>query len=218
MIIEALSVSLKIILLALPISFFVSMVLAYIITEKNICGKKIIETLLILPMFLSPATLGYIILITFGNRGAIGQAIKYITNKSLIFTWGAGVVVAVIVTLPIMYETIKNAFLNVDKEYKEAAMELGANEFQIFKKIILPLSKKGILSGIVLSFARAFGEFGATILVAGNIPGKTQTVPMVMYYAIENNDKVIANKILVITLAISVATILLNNYFIKKQP
>lgn len=217
MIIEALSVSLKIILLALPISFFISMTLAYIITEKDIWGRRIIETLLIIPMFLSPATIGYMVLVIFGNRGILGEVVKYITGRSLIFTWGAGVIVAIIVTLPIMYEAIKNSFLNVDKEYKEAAMELGANEYQVFRKIIFPLSKKGILSGIVLSFARAFGEFGATILVAGNIPGKTQTIPMVMYYAIENNDKAIANKILIITLAISVATILLNNFLTKKR-
>ena len=112
-----------------------------------------------------------------------------------------------------MYQSIKSAVLEVDDEIKNAAKICGANRFTIFTKIVLPLSRRGILNGIILSFARAFGEFGATILVAGNIPGKTQTLPMALYYAMESNNDTEATKILLIILVVALILMNLYSYF-----
>ena len=148
--------------------------------------------------------LGYLILISLGKNSLIGKFLNQNFNVSIIFTVSAAVIAAIIVSVPIMYQSIKSAILSVDEDVINAARVYGANEWIVWTKIILPLSMNGILNGILLSFARAFGEFGATILVAGNIPGKTQTLPMAMYYAIENNNDGVATQILMIILIIAI--------------
>ena len=216
MIFDAFAISFKIVITSLTISLIISFLAVRLLVEKDIRGKKILETLMLFPMFLPPSAVGYIILIVIGREGFIGKVIHNYFGVNIIFTWIAGVIAAVIVSMPIMYQSIKISILSVNKELREAARVMGATEFQIFYKITLPLSIKGILTGILLSFARSFGEFGATILVAGNIPGKTQTVPMAMYYAIENNNDTQAKTILVFILLISMILIFFYNIVLKK--
>ncbi|MBB6623483.1 molybdate ABC transporter permease subunit [Clostridium gasigenes] len=217
MIIDAVYTSIKVVLISLIITLGISIVAIKILTRKTTKFKKIIETFIILPMFIPPSAIGYLILIICGKNGPIGKILNENFNTSIIFTLSAAVIAAVIVTLPIMYQSIKVAVLSVDKDVKDAARAGGASEFQVFIKIILPLSRRGILTGILLSFARAFGEFGATILVAGNIPGKTQTLPMSMYYAIENNNNKEAVTILIIVFIIAVFLMSLYSYLINKE-
>ncbi|MBU3104771.1 molybdate ABC transporter permease subunit [Clostridium gasigenes] len=217
MIIDAVYTSIKVVLISLIITLGISIVAIKILTRKTTKFKKIIETFIILPMFIPPSAIGYLILIICGKNGPIGKILNENFNTSIIFTLSAAVIAAVIVTLPIMYQSIKVAVLSVDKDVKDAARAGGASEFQVFTKIILPLSRRGILTGILLSFARAFGEFGATILVAGNIPGKTQTLPMSMYYAIENNNNKEAVTILIIVFIIAVFLMSLYSYLINKE-
>ncbi|MBU3108562.1 molybdate ABC transporter permease subunit [Clostridium gasigenes] len=217
MIIDAVYTSVKVVLISLIITLGISIVAIKILTRKTTKFKKIIETLIILPMFIPPSAIGYLILIICGKNGPIGKILNENFNTSIIFTLSAAVIAAVIVTLPIMYQSIKVGVLSVDKDVKDAARAGGASEFQVFTKIILPLSRRGILTGILLSFARAFGEFGATILVAGNIPGKTQTLPMSMYYAIENNNNKEAVIILIIVFIIAVFLMSLYSYLINKE-
>lgn len=217
MIIDAVYTSIKVVLISLIITLGISIVAIKILTRKTTKFKKIIETFIILPMFIPPSAIGYLILIICGKNGPIGKILNENFNTSIIFTLSAAVIAAVIVTLPIMYQSIKVAVLSVDEDVKDAARAGGASEFQVFTKIILPLSRRGILTGILLSFARAFGEFGATILVAGNIPGKTQTLPMSMYYAIENNNNKEAVTILIIVFIIAVFLMSLYSYLINKE-
>jgi len=154
---------------------------------------------------LSPRSfLPYLILIILGKNGWIGRFLNQNFNLSIIFTLSAAVIAGIMVSIPIMYQSIKSAITSVDEDIINAARVFGASEWVIWLKIILPLSINGILNGILLSFARAFGEFGATILVAGNIPGKTQTLPMAMYYAIENNNTEMATQILLIILIVAI--------------
>lgn len=217
MIIDAVYTSIKVVLISLIITLGISIVAIKILTRKTTKFKKIIETFIILPMFIPPSAIGYLILIICGKNGPIGKILNENFNTSIIFTLSAAVIAAVIVTLPIMYQSIKVAVLSVDEDVKDAARAGGASEFQVFTKIILPLSRRGILTGILLSFARAFGEFGATILVAGNIPGKTQTLPMSMYYAIENNNNKEAVTILIIVFIIAIFLMSLYSYLINKE-
>lgn len=210
MIIDATLISLKVVVIAVVITLFISILAIAVIGKSKKKWIKFLEILIILPMFIPPSAIGYLILIILGKNGFIGKILNNSFDISIIFTIGAAVVASIVVTIPIMYQSIKSATLSIDSEIKEAARICGANEFIVFTKIVLPLSIRGIFTGILLSFARAFGEFGATILVAGNIPGKTQTIPMAMYYAIENNNNEEATKILIIVLII--AMILMNIY------
>ncbi|MGL5381477.1 molybdate ABC transporter permease subunit [Clostridium sp.] len=217
MILEAAYISVKVVIISVIITFIISLLGIRVIGNKDSRWKKFLETLIILPMFMPPSAIGYLILIVCGRNGFIGKLANEYLNISIIFTIGAAVIASTIVTLPIMYQSIRVAVLGVDKEIKEAARLCGASEFQVFTKIILPLSKRGIFTGLLLSFARAFGEFGATILVAGNIPGKTQTLPMAMYYAIENNNNKEAINILIIIFVLAVFLISIYSYLINKE-
>ena len=165
--------------------------------------------LILLPMFIPPSAIGYIILITLGKNSFIGFILEKYFNIRIIFTIQACIISSVIVTLPLMYQSIKTATFTINKDIINAGKLDGASDFEIFTKIVLPLCKKGIYSGILLSFARSLGEFGATILVAGNIPGKTQTLPMAMYNAVEANQTENTIIILFVILSISIFLIII---------
>lgn len=210
MIIGAMLTSFKVVFLSLVITLSISLLLVIILNKKKSKISKFIEVLLIIPMFIPPSAIGYLILIVCGKYGLVGKILSESFGISIIFTLAAAVIASVVVTIPIMYQNIKTAISSVGQEIQDAARDCGANEFKVYSKVVLPLAKKGILNGMLLSFARAFGEFGATILVAGNIPGKTQTLPMAMYYAIETNNNKEATMILIIVLI--VATFLMSLY------
>ncbi|MGG7159473.1 molybdate ABC transporter permease subunit [Clostridium baratii] len=216
MILNAFYISFKVVVVSVVISLIVTLIAINILIEKKVKGKNLIETIMIFPMFLPPSAVGYLVLIALGRRGFLGSMLYENFNISIIFTWFAAVIVGVIVSLPVMYQSIKTSILSIDEDIKNAAREMGASEFQVFRKISLPLCKKGILTGLILSIARVFGEFGATILVAGNIPGETQTVPMAMYYAIENNDVLASKTILIIIVIISIVLTCLYNKILKR--
>lgn len=204
MILDATLTSLKVVILAVIITFLISLVAVYFLVGNKNKIKKFLEILIILPMFIPPSAIGYLILIVCGKNGFIGRLFEENFNISIIFTLGAAVIASVIVTIPIMYQSIKSAVLSVDKNLKNAAEICGASSYEIFTKIILPLSKRGIFTGVLLAFARAFGEFGATILVAGNIRGKTQTIPMALYYAIEGDNSEVAMKLLMVVFILAI--------------
>lgn len=216
MILNAFYISFKVVVVSVIISLIVTLIAINILIEKKVKGKNLIETIMIFPMFLPPSAVGYLVLIALGRRGFLGSMLYENFNISIIFTWFAAVIVGVIVSIPVMYQSIKTSILSIDEDIKNAAREMGASEFQVFRKISLPLCKKGILTGLILSIARVFGEFGATILVAGNIPGETQTVPMAMYYAIENNDVLASKTILIIIVIISIVLTCLYNKILKR--
>ena len=201
--------SIKVSLISVLITFFISITFIYFNIYKKNKKKSIMDILILLPMFIPPSAIGYIILITLGKNSFIGVILEKYFNIRIIFTIQACIIASVIVTLPLMYQSIKTSIFAIDKDIINASKLDGASDFKIFTKIILPLCKNGIYSGILLSFARSLGEFGATILVAGNIPGKTQTLPMAMYNAIEANQTKTTIIILFVILSISILLIII---------
>ena len=209
--------SLKIATIATVFSFVIGVFFAYILNKKRIPGKSIWETLLILPMVLPPSVMGYLLLIAFGKRGIIGGFLLETFHTQIVFTWVAAVIASCIVSLPLMYQNAKSAFISLDPIYEKAGQTLGSSEWKVFRTIIFPLAWPGIISGIALSFARAIGEFGATLMVAGNIPGKTQTIPTAIYFAVESGKTEMANRLVLIMTLFSFALILGLNTWLKKR-
>ncbi|MGL4848704.1 MAG: molybdate ABC transporter permease subunit [Clostridium sp.] len=216
MITSAFFISFQVVIVSLIITLVLGIVFNYFLIHKKIRGKSFLETIILLPMFMPPSAVGFLVLIAFGKRGVLGKFLYESFDISIIFTIVGAIIVGVIVAMPIMYGSIKTSLLGVSEDLKLAAMEMGAKDRVVYRKISLPLSKKGILTGTILSIARIFGEFGATILVAGNIPGETQTVPMALYYAIENNNTEVARTILIIIVCISIFLTLGYNFILKK--
>lgn len=217
MIVDTLLVSLKVTITAVLMSFVVGVSLARIMTKLTFKLKNSFEMLLLLPMFLPPSVVGYILLLLIGRRGLIGAPLNKYFEVTLTFTWIAAAISAFAVSLPMMYQGAKGAFLSIDSIYEEAAKVMGAGEWIIFWKIVMPMAIKSILSSVVITFGRAFGEFGATLMVAGNIPGKTQTIPVAMYYAVESGDNSGANALLIIILIIGFSLIFVQNYLLKSK-
>lgn len=214
---EPIILSLKVAFLATVIAFFLGVFFAYLLTKKNVPGKNIWETILILPMILPPSIVGYLLLKVFGRRGPIGAFLLDTFGIQVVFTWIACVIAACVVALPLMYQNAKGAFQSVDHNYELAAKTLGSSPFKVFRTVTLPLSGPGIVSGIVLTFARAMGEFGATLMLAGNIPGKTQTIPTSIYYAVVTGKDSEASTLVVIMIIFSFALVFGLNMWLKKR-
>ena len=211
------TLSLKIASISTVIVLIVGVFLSRIFTKYDFKGKDIIETLFLLPLTLPPSVVGYGLLILIGKRGLIGKFLLDNFDYQIIFTWVAATIAAAIVSFPLMYQQSKSAFQGIDSTIEDAARSLGANSFQVFTIITFPLALKGILSGLVLTFARSLGEFGATIMVAGNIPGKTQNIPLAIYLAVETGNKTLANKLVLIEIVFSFIVVYGVNFWVKKK-
>ena len=204
-------------MLATVIAFFLGVFFAYLLTKKKVPGKNILETILILPMILPPSIVGYLLLKVFGKRGPIGAFLLDTFGIQIVFTWIACVIAATVVALPLMYQNAKGAFQSVDPSYELAAKTLGSSSFKVFRTVTFPLSGPGIVSGIVLTFARALGEFGATLMLAGNIPGKTQTIPTAIYYAVVVGKDEKASMLVLIMVLFSFALVFGLNMWLKRR-
>ena len=147
-------------------------------------GKTVVETVFMLPLVLPPTVVGFILLVIFGRDGWFGGLLEWLLNVNVLFTWWAAVIASVIVAFPLVYQTMKTGFRSVDRECEDVARSSGANEWQVFRYISLPLCSRSLLTAFILGFARGLGEFGATLMLAGNIPGKTQTIPTAIYVAV----------------------------------
>ncbi|HET7841156.1 MAG TPA: molybdate ABC transporter permease subunit [Terriglobia bacterium] len=150
-------------------------------------GMALVDGLFLLPLVLPPTVVGFFLLLLFGRQGPIGRVLLWL-GTTVVFSWPATVIAAAVVSFPLMYLTSRAALQQVDHRCLEAARTLGATEWRVFREVALPLSWPGILAGTILSFARALGEFGATLMVAGNIPGRTATIPIAIYFAVEADD------------------------------
>ncbi|MCY6958182.1 molybdate ABC transporter permease subunit [Clostridium brassicae] len=217
MILEPIILSLKVAFISTIFTFIFGILLARVFTKYNFRGKDVLECLIIMPMVLPPTITGYGLLILMSRRAFLGKFLYESFGVTLIFTPIAACVAATIVSLPLMYQSSKAAFINIDHIYENAARTLGATEWKIFIKISFPLAWPGIVSGIVLSFARALGEFGATLMVAGNIPGKTQTIPTAIYFAVDNGYTKVANTLLGVVVLFSFVLIFSLNSWLKKK-
>lgn len=209
--------SLKVATIATVFAFILGVFFAYILTKKRIPGKSVWETILILPMVLPPSIVGYLLLKVFGKRGLIGAFLLDTFGLQIVFTWIACVIAACVVALPLMYQGAKAAFQSVDETYELAAQTLGSSEWKVFWTVLFPLARPGIVSGIVLTFARAMGEFGATLMLAGNIEGQTQTIPTAIYYAVATGKEEQANTLVMVMTLFSFLMIFILNAWLKKK-
>jgi len=203
--------SLRVASIATLFTFVVGLFLARVMTRKKRALAGLWEALILMPMVLPPTILGYLLLLFFGKHGPAGILLDRL-GSPVIFTWVAAVIASVVVSLPLMYQSCKAALRGVDAQYENAGRTLGLGERRIFHRITLPLAAPGIISGTVLSFARALGEFGATLMVAGNIPGRTQTIPLALYSAVEGGRTGEARLLLGVTVALAFVLVLIVGY------
>jgi molybdate transport system permease protein len=180
--------SLEIASVSIIIVIVLGLLMGKVMANKTFKGKAVIETILLLPLVLPPTVVGFLLIVVFGRNSPIGELIEWIFNQPIIFTWWAAVIASTIVAFPLMYQSAKTGFESVDIEIENAARVDGANGITLFMFVSIPLALKSIISGGILSFARALGEFGATLMFAGNIPGKTQTIPTAIYIAIDSGN------------------------------
>ncbi|PIT52742.1 molybdate ABC transporter permease subunit [Snodgrassella communis] len=202
----ALALSLKIALWATAINLVLGIGTGYILARKAVWGRELIDTVLTLPMVMPPTVLGYYLLVLIGKNGFIGQWLQHYLNINLIFTWQGAVIAAIVVSFPLVFKPARAAFESLDPQLEQAARVLGISNAGVFLRITLPLAWRGILAGVLLAFARSMGEFGATLMVAGSIPGQTQTLSIAVYEAVQAGDDFLANTLVLI---ISVVCILI---------
>jgi molybdate transport system permease protein len=163
-----------------------------VMANRKFKGKSMVETAFLLPLVLPPTVVGFLLIIIFGKNSPVGQLIQWLFHSPVMFTWWAAVISSTVVAFPLMYQSAKTGFEAIDEDIEDAARVDGANEWKLFMSISIPLTRKAIISGAILSFARALGEFGATLMFAGNIPGKTQTIPTAIYIAIDSDNMQLA--------------------------
>ena len=181
--------TLKVALLATLLSGAAGIALAWWMSRRRFAGQSIADAILMLPMVLPPTVLGYYLIVLIGRNGVLGQYLDRWFGINLMFTWQGAVIAASVVSLPLIYKAARAAFEEVDGRLTHAARTLGASEFEVFLRIALPLAVRGIAAGLMMAFARAMGEFGATLMIAGNLPGKTQTLSIAVYDAVQaGND------------------------------
>lgn len=210
--ISPLYISFKTSLLATAITFVAGLAAARWVQGLRHC-QNVVDGILTLPLVMPPTVMGFFLLIALGKNSVIGQVLQYFFGVQIVFSWSATVIAATVVSFPLMYRTARAAFEQVSRDYLDAARTLGLSEWQIFFKIVIPLSWHGIAAGAVLAFARALGEFGATIMLAGNIPGKTQTMSTAIYQAVQVNDLSIAYVWASVIVAWSLCVMVLMNYW-----
>ena len=210
-------ISLEVAGLATVITFFAGIALAYgVLQIRSRLAGTIADAVITLPLVLPPTVVGFFLLLFLGKRSAIGSFLLAL-DLPLVFTWRAAVIAAVIVSLPLMYRTARGAFEAIDQSMIHAAQTLSVSNWRIFWRIVLPNARHGILAGLVLSFARALGEFGATIMFAGNIPGHTQTMSTAIYAAVQANDYDLAFRWAVIISLFSLFFIGAMNLYLKRE-
>jgi len=210
--------SLKVAVAAVMIVVLTGIPLAGIMAKRNFPGKDVVESLVTLPLVLPPSVVGFVLLWLFGKNGPLGQLLAHFFQISVVFQLTGAVIAAAVVSFPLMYQSTKAAIEGVDATLENAARTLGKREMTVFFTITLPLSWPGIVSGFILSFARSLGEFGATLMIAGNIPGKTQTMSIAIYMANESGDFQTAfTLVMIMTVFSFVVVFWLNRWSKRKQ-
>jgi molybdate transport system permease protein len=217
MIWEALKLSLLVVSFATVIICVLGLLFAYLLAKFDFRGKEFLDALLTMPLVLPPTVTGYYLIFLLGRRGLLGSFLYDLTGWSVVFTWQGAVIAAVVMALPLMIKASRASIESVNPDYEIASYTLGKSKLETFLRITLPLAKRGVLAGLILSFARALGEFGATLMIAGNIPGKTQTMPLAIYEAVASSDDRRAQVLALVLTAISLIAVYLTNRISRSQ-
>lgn len=203
-----LALSLWVSSLAALIALALGVALAWLLARKDFPGKALLEGLTLLSLVLPPTVLGYYLLLLLGQRG-LGPFIERALGFRFVFAWPGAVVAAAVTALPLALQTVRLSFAEISKDVEDAARVDGCSEWQFFWRVMLPIAWRGVLAGGLLGFLRALGEFGATLMVAGNIPGRTQTLSMAIYDAVQANDLARANSLALLLMGIAFGLLLL---------
>lgn len=185
---SALSLSVRVACLATLLNAVAGIPLAYLLARRSFRGKGLVDLVVTLPLVLPPTVAGYYLIVLLGRRGVLGGPLYALTGWTIAFTWYAAVIAATVMALPLLVRTARAAIESVDRDLERASHTLGRSEWRTALEVTLPLARNGILAGLVLAFARALGEFGATLMLAGNIPGRTATVPLAIYTATQTGE------------------------------
>jgi len=206
---ESFKLSILVVTVATLIIATLGLALGLLFAKGRFPGRELLASFFTLPLVLPPTVTGFFLIVLFGRHGLIGEPIYRVTGWTVAFTWQAAVIAAVVLALPLMVLSARAAIESVNPQYEIASYTLGKSQLATFFRITLPLARRGILAGIVLSFTRALGEFGATFMLAGNIPGKTQTMPLAIYEAVISGDNKQAQILALILTGVSVAAVYL---------
>ncbi|WP_141432868.1 molybdate ABC transporter permease subunit [Bacillus sp. 03113] len=209
--------SLKVASISTIFVFIFGIIVARLIARKDFFGKSIIESIILLPLVLPPTVVGFALLYFFGKNGFIGQFLLKWFDFQIVFTWIGAVIASTVVSFPLMYQSASAAFQNYDKNIENAALTMGASRLKVFWTISFPLAWPGLLAGLVLAFARSLGEFGATLMIAGFIPGKTDTIPIAIYFAVQSGHSEIATYWVIVLILLGFCAIMWLNWWSKRN-
>lgn len=214
---QTLLLSLKVAFAAMLMNLPVGLWIGWLLARKQFRGKMLLDTLVNLPLVLPPVVTGYFLLLVFGREGLVGRWLYQAFGLALSFTWQAAALAAAVVSFPLYVRSVRVAIENVDPRLEEAARVLRATRWDVFRRVTLPLSVNGVIAGLILAFARSLGEFGATIMVAGNIPGKTQTIPLAIFSLVNQPSGERAAMILIIvSILFSYGGLALSEYMLRR--
>ena len=209
--------TLKVALLATLFSFLAGVFFSRFLSRFSFPGKEWLDAVLTLPLVLPPTVLGYYLIVLLGRKGWLGQFLWESFGISLMFTWQGAVVASAVVSFPLVFKSARASFESVDQNLENAARTLGSSEIAVFLRVSLPLAWRGILAGAMLAFARAMGEFGATLMIAGNLPGKTQTLSLAVYAAVQAGNDNLATSLVLITSIVCVLVLVSSGKLLKSS-
>lgn len=209
--------SIQIAIIATIINLPIALIFSWLIVKKQIRGSSVLELLMTIPLAIPPTIIGFFVLVIFGINGPIGKMTTQLFGFNIIFTWIAATLVTCIISFPLMARAIIVSMSEVEPNLEKTARGLGAGPIKVFFSITLPLTYRGILAGSLICFVRALSEFGATIIVAGNMPQKTQTISLAIYSAIQTGDQATALKLSAVALVIAIISLIIYNILLKKD-
>jgi molybdate transport system permease protein len=209
--------SLRVAALATLVSLFFGLWMAYTLANRKFRGKELLDAVVMLPLVLPPTVLGYYLLVVLGRSSPVGHLYEWTFGTPLVFTWQAAVVASTFHAIPLLVKSARAAFETVDRSYEKAARNLGASEWRVFWRVTMPLSRRPVLAASVLAFARALGDFGATLMIAGDIPGKTQTASIAIYDAVEGGDTMVARVLVLVLSVVAIAIVYASNRLQQRQ-
>ena len=210
------AVTLRVAVAATAMNFPIALALGWLMVRKRFRGRFVVDILMSLPLALPPVVVGYFLLLLLGRDGPIGAALHAAFGVELVFTWIAAALASAVVSFPLMARAVMVAMANVDERLEASARSLGAGRLRVFFSVTAPLAYTGILAGVLLGFVRALGEFGATIIVAGNIPGRTQTLPLAIFTEVQSGDDGAALRLVGVSIALAVATLAAHNWLLER--
>ncbi len=210
--------SLRVAALATGISFLLGLWIAYVLANRQFRGKELVDAVVTLPLVLPPTVLGYYLLVSLGRMSPLGKVYESVFGAPLVFTWQAAVIASTLHAVPLLVKSSRAAFQSVDHSLERAARTLGVSEWRLFWRVTLPLSRRSVVAATVLAFARSLGDFGTTLMIAGDIPGRTQTSAVAIYDAVESGNTLVARVLVLVLSVLTIGIVYMANRLEHRQP